>query len=185
MLPSSLREYVFGSRRLNRPAPASAGIFVLRGWLDDDFSCSGSPGAGPRRQRAHPGRSTCTHHRTLGRVTQGHRRGSSAGWLALDERRVRPLPADHGGVLELANAGGPQRPARPARHPGSRVSRDRSAHAHTRCPRGRYSPQRSRASPTPNCQAEWSSERGPTIDAMIRSCPRDIPYPGACWRPLA
>src|SRR4051794_7056091 len=87
-------------------------------------------------------------------------RPAHAGWLALDERRLRPLPADHRGVLELADAGGPQRPQGAARDPSSRVPRFGSTHTRTRCARGRPSLSKRQTS-----RCEISGLREPTLQA--------------------
>src|SRR3954447_9963405 len=51
---------------------------------------------------------------------------------------MRPLSTDHGGVLELADAGGPKRPPGLTHDPHPRVPRNRSTLGLTRCARGRH-----------------------------------------------
>src|SRR3954467_3524614 len=110
-----------GSRRLNRLAPPS-GVFFLRGWP----IMTSSP-ALVRRVLAPDGSVL-----TLADLPQPDAQrwvasrkaivvAAVRGGLLLDKRRVRPLPADHRGVSELADPSGPHRPPGPARHPRSRL----------------------------------------------------------------
>ena len=160
-------------------APAHAVLTGLRhpppclcpAWMaddDDDVPCSCSTGARSRWQRAHLGRSAPARCAALGGVSQGDCGRSRARWSAVDERRMRPLSSDHGGVLELADAGGSQRPPGPAHHPHSRVPWSGTTHGLTRCARDRPSLRKRPAIPTSNCLAEWSSELAPAITARKR-----------------
>src|SRR3954453_7217912 len=82
-----------------------------------------APGARSGWHRAYPRQFAPAGRPALGGVAQSGRGGNGAGRPAVEERCVRPLSADHGRVLELADAGGPQRPPGPAHHPHSRVPR--------------------------------------------------------------